>query len=351
MKMNKKHLQMLAALGVSAGLFGGYLATVPVQANQTIEAATSAQQYIIIKKNAPVYNKKLQKIDKVKKWYAISYFGKKTIKGKTYYKVDKNAYIRANVATKPATTNEALIFTKNSYIYNEKGKRTNYAKIKKGENRYTFGSRTIKGKLYYQVDGGFVNAKNATLGVISGSTLTKATNSSTTKTTSSKSTTKSISANNTEAARQRFLSDVNSWNAKKGRGSFTESSAIQVGSQARAEENATGFTKNGQISHVRPDGSLAFTEPAFNVDGVQVDTEVVGVATLSSGSKKAVRAAVDKIFDQFVNHDAASNWGHRDILTQGLLNDYTQMGIGVAQAKYQGHNWLILVANTGRASN
>lgn len=77
----------------------------------------------------------------------IATYGRKTINGKSYYRVGENEYIAAG------NIDGTLRFLKsNSYIYNQYGNRDNTLKRKKNEQVATYGSAVkINGKDYYRI--------------------------------------------------------------------------------------------------------------------------------------------------------------------------------------------------------
>ncbi|EEJ72849.1 SLAP domain-containing protein [Lactobacillus ultunensis] len=73
-----------------------------------------------------------------------------TIKGKKYYRVGKNVYIRSNAVAKLDNKN-TLMLDYNSYVYNNKGKRVRVSTLKKNTPVRFYGTKTIKGVKYYRV--------------------------------------------------------------------------------------------------------------------------------------------------------------------------------------------------------
>lgn len=100
--------------------------------------------------NAFIYNSKGQRVKgakSIKGDNVITTYGTKTIKGKKYYRVGKDAYIAAG-----NIDGTMKMLKKNSYVYNGSGNRDNSLVYKKGRSVATFGSRvTIVGKKYYKI--------------------------------------------------------------------------------------------------------------------------------------------------------------------------------------------------------
>lgn len=260
--------------------------------------------------------------------------------------------VRPQTVQAKTKNSKKLYFTNNGYIYSHHLKPVK--KVKKGTvMAYSkMVNLNIKGKekkfpisMFAKVKGGYASIKD-TLPLQVRSILKKSKNTKK----SSQTKISSLTQSQIDSARSRFLGDVNNWNAKKGRKNFTISSDLQSVSQKRAEQNAELYRKKGEISHFLSDGTPAIEAPEFQKSGVTLSTEVIGTAN-RYGKYKVLNKAVDRIFNNFIYHDAASGWGHRKALTQGDLTDDTQIGIGVSQVKRGGYTTLIIVANTGKAQN
>lgn len=73
-----------------------------------------------------------------------------TINGKKYYRVGKNTYVRADAVAKIDNKN-TLLLDYNSYVYNNKGKRVKVPTLKKNLPILFYNTKTIKGKKYYRI--------------------------------------------------------------------------------------------------------------------------------------------------------------------------------------------------------
>lgn len=89
-----------------------------------------------------------------------------TIKGKKYYRVGKNTYVRADAVAKIDNKN-TLLLDYNSYVYNNKGKRVKVPTLKKNLPILFYNTKTIKGKKYYRI-GKNQYVKAANVGVVNG---------------------------------------------------------------------------------------------------------------------------------------------------------------------------------------
>ena len=106
---------------------------------------------------------------------------------------------------------------------------------------------------------------------------------------------------------QEFIAQLNQLRQSKGLNSLTLDTSLQEYARTRATEANTSF------SHTRPDGSR--TQYAEVLAGGAVDN----TDTPSTQAKICL--------NNFIYHDAGSNWGHRDIL---LSSQYTKIGVGFA---------------------
>lgn len=261
-----------------------------------------------------------------------------------------NVSPRTVQAKTKSKNSKKLYFTNAGYIYNRQLKPLK--KVKKGtvmayskEVNINKKSRKFATNVFLKVKGGYVSIQD-TLPLQVRNILQKGKTNKKNKLAK----VSPLTESQITSARSRFLEDVNNWNTEKGRKSFTLSSDLQSVSQKRAEQNAKLYREKGELSHFLSDGTPAIEAPEFQKSGQTLSTEVIGMVT-RYGKYKTLNKAVDRIFDNFIYHDAASGWGHRKALTQGELTDDTQIGIGVAQVKRGKYNALIIVANTGKAQN
>lgn len=138
--------------------------------------------------NSYIYDKNGKRINKYQgkakfvKGDSVTTYGIQTINGKKYYQLDKKgtAFVRTvNIdgkvtsnkkpATSDESTNSDYSLKSNAYIYDKNGKRINKyqgkAKLLKGTAIDVYGTKTINGKKYYQLDKkgtAFVKAGNVT---------------------------------------------------------------------------------------------------------------------------------------------------------------------------------------------
>lgn len=109
--------------------------------------------------NALVYdeNGTATKLPSKKAGTNLTVYGTKTIKGKKYFQVGSNQYV---VATNVEGTLQLL--KSNAYFYDKDGNRIGKSKLKRGNYVRTYGSRVrIHGKKYYTIDNGqFIKVGN-----------------------------------------------------------------------------------------------------------------------------------------------------------------------------------------------
>lgn len=168
MKINKKIILISAATLMAVS------PAVAINSNQlsTVQAAKKASKKTITTNAsyADRYNSKGKMLSKpIKPNTTLSRLsGLVTIKGKKYYRVGKNVYIRANTVAKIDNKN-TLMLDYNSYTYNNKGKRVRVATLKKNTPVLFHGTKTIKGKKYYRI-GRNRYVKAANVGAVNGKT-------------------------------------------------------------------------------------------------------------------------------------------------------------------------------------
>ena len=144
-----------------------------------VKVANAEAAKLKLKHNSYVYNKHGKRVKKdgvLKKGVLVNiYGGAVKIRGKKYYIIDSNRYIKAaNVTVKsssaktskaevvpvnlPTNTNTQNIVEKdiihNSYLYDDKGRRANKLIFLGGSIVNTTSQRMIDGKLYYELDDG-----------------------------------------------------------------------------------------------------------------------------------------------------------------------------------------------------
>lgn len=162
---------------------------------------------ITLTHNAYVYDKNGKRLDKymgsakyttIGKGVTLNSNGTVKIKGVLYYDLGNGAYIKAaNVngkatsttnknkkkpakPSKPSTATDNVKLIHNAYVYNQKGKRikkyNGKSVLKKGTKVDVYGTQTIKGKDYYQLDEkgtAFVKAGNIDAKKVNRTTLKK----------------------------------------------------------------------------------------------------------------------------------------------------------------------------------
>lgn len=121
-----------------------------------VSAAKKTKNAKTVGANSVVYQKKGKKMVKTKKTIKVGkkvhVYAKKTVKGKTYYKIGKNQYIKA--ANVDGKTRKA---GKKTVLYTRSGKVIKNRKVRKGQKIKVYGGVvTIKGKKYYSTKYGYI---------------------------------------------------------------------------------------------------------------------------------------------------------------------------------------------------
>ncbi|RMC38124.1 hypothetical protein F5ESL0236_07780 [Lactobacillus sp. ESL0236] len=158
-------------------------------APQTVQAAKKAKAFKVkLTKNAVVYSSRGKRKTKktLKKGHVYPAYGKKTIRGKKYYKLSHGRYIKVNTASfiveesnptpiKPDNTNtSATSSTTDDFkvtiinparIYDSNGKKTAFT-ANKGTFRTVTGSKVINGAKYYKIgDNSYILASDTEKGI------------------------------------------------------------------------------------------------------------------------------------------------------------------------------------------
>ncbi len=121
-----------------------------------VNAAVKTKTVKTIGANSAIYQKNGKKMVKTKVTLKVGkkvhVYAKKTVNGKTYYKIGKNQYIKvANVIGKTRKT------VKKTVLYTRSGKVIKNSNIGKGQKIKVYGSVvTIKGKKYYSTKYGYI---------------------------------------------------------------------------------------------------------------------------------------------------------------------------------------------------
>ncbi|QYN53566.1 DUF1542 domain-containing protein [Lactobacillus panisapium] len=158
MNKNNSYKKVIVSLSGAALLTVG-LSQMPNNVlNNTPVQVSAAKKSKVIGANSAIYRLKGKKMVKtgtvLKVGKKVSVSSKKTVKGKVYYKIGKNQYIKAvNVDGKSRNT------AKKTVLYTRKGKAIKSSKIAKGQKVTIYGAAvTIKGKKYYSTKLGYIKA-------------------------------------------------------------------------------------------------------------------------------------------------------------------------------------------------
>ena len=159
--MNKKnsfYKKMIMSV-TGAALLSVGLSQMPNDTTESVlevNAAVKTKTVKTIGANSAIYQKNGKKMVKTKVTLKVGkkvhVYAKKTVNGKTYYKIGKNQYIKvANVIGKTRKT------VKKTVLYTRSGKVIKNSNIGKGQKIKVYGSVvTIKGKKYYSTKYGYI---------------------------------------------------------------------------------------------------------------------------------------------------------------------------------------------------
>ncbi|MCT6888570.1 MAG: SEC10/PgrA surface exclusion domain-containing protein [Lactobacillus sp.] len=208
-----------------------------------VSAAKKTKKVKTVGANSAVYQKKGKKMVKTKKTIKVGkkvhVYAKKTVKGKTYYKIGKNQYIKA--ANVDGKTRKA---GKKTVLYTRSGKVIKNSKVRKGQKIKVYGGVvTIKGKKYYSTKYGYIKV----------SALTKKApvvkpNNDTSDNTSTPTTTKPVENNSNGSNGSTTGSNSNGSNSANSSASNSSSSgSISVPTGNDSSSNNTG--SNGSSSN------------------------------------------------------------------------------------------------------
>lgn len=318
---------------------------------QTVEAATKK---ITLKRNAYLYNYKGNRVGnkKLYKNHTYTYYSIKKIKGKKYYKISRNRYIKAaNVSTKKhtnkANTPSNLIPEKSPKLsLNTSGLGTPKFQVsidKTNADIYSASHATADGSWIgaimlngtynvYAKDNGMyeigkdqwihsdiaevvsTSSNKTNQAKLDNSKKVTASNQSSLK--NSANTPKQQKANPSEAdlqdAANKFLAMVNKDREALGRKPLTLNAHLSEEAKQRSIHDAEHLVKYGTEdnhrdengNHIMPDDSLTEIETMLNRN--------LDISAFA--------------YNQFMNNDAEANWGHKNAL---LNPDFSEIGIGI----------------------
>ena len=213
-----------------------------------VSAAKKTKKVKTIGANSAVYQKKGKKIVKTKKTIKVGkkvhVYAKKTVKGKNYYKIGKNQYIKA--ANVDGKTRKA---GKKTVLYTRSGKVIKNRKVRKGQKIKVYGGVvTIKGKKYYSTKYGYIKV----------SALTKKApvvkpNNDTSDNTSTPTTTKPVEDNSNGSNGSTAGSNSNgsnSANSSASNSSSSGSTSVPTGNDSSSNNTTSnGSSSNGGSSN------------------------------------------------------------------------------------------------------
>ena len=208
-----------------------------------VSAAKKTKKVKTVGANSAVYQKKGKKMVKTKKTIKVGkkvrVYAKKTVKGKTYYKIGKNQYIKA--ANVDGKTRKA---GKKTVLYTRSGKVIKNRKVRKGQEIKVYGGVvTIKGKKYYSTKYGYIKVSALTK-----KALVVKPNNDASDNTSTPTTTKPVENNSNGSNGSTAGSNSNGSNAANSSASNSSSSgSISVPTGNDSSSNNTG--SNGSSSN------------------------------------------------------------------------------------------------------
>jgi predicted DNA-binding ArsR family transcriptional regulator len=154
---NKKMMISVAGAALLSIGFAGVSGQENAMSATTVSAKAAKNKVVGV--NSAIYKKAGKKAVKtsaiVRAGSRVTTYGKKTIKGVTYYEIGKGQYIKAaNVDGKSRK------LAKSTYLYTRSGKTIKGSKMVKGKKVRTFGKAiTIHGKKFYATKRGYIPAK------------------------------------------------------------------------------------------------------------------------------------------------------------------------------------------------
>ncbi|MGN1284715.1 MAG: SLAP domain-containing protein, partial [Candidatus Limosilactobacillus intestinavium] len=203
-----------------------------------------------------------------------------------------------------AANSYKITLNHNAAVYNVNGKKKGAA-LKNGKILTAYGVKKIHGKKYYNLGSGkYIKVANATkVAAPKKNDVTTATTASTNKSGLMSLATKKYA----DQVASSFVTQLNEMRSKRGVKKLTVKPSLQSYAETRAKEVVNKF------SHIRPNGKRTAYEENIGLNSIQVTTT----------PEEAAKA----MLDQFIYHDAASNWAHK----KSLLNKNNKtIGVGVA---------------------
>ncbi|KJY58855.1 SLAP domain protein [Lactobacillus kimbladii] len=267
-----------------------------------VSAAKKTKKVKTVGANSAVYQKKGKKMVKTKKTIKVGkkvhVYAKKTVKGKTYYKIGKNQYIKA--ANVDGKTREA---GKKTVLYTRSGKVIKNSKVRKGQKIKVYGGVvTIKGKKYYSTKYGYIKV----------SALTKKApvvkpNNDTSDNTSTPTTTKPVENNSNGSNGSTTGSNSNGSNSANSSASNSSSSgSISVPTGNDSSSNNTG--SNGSSSNGgSSNGSGSTGSSSNNTNSNSSDNNNSNSSSSNSSDNNSSNDSGSNSSDNNSSNDSGSN--------------------------------------------
>ena len=373
--MKKNVIKLLTTATLSATLLGAFSVGENNFKPQNVQAATKSYK-VKLTHNAYIYNYRGRRVIRkvLKKNKVCTAYGIKKIGRKRYFKIGRNRYIKTGNARRYRHGKSKVLFSivtnPGSDIYTRpNGSLSNWS-LEGKQNVYQV--EKVNGQSWYRLGTNkWIKASDTNKPDSSSTSQTQASNDKDTSNTtqisndaninssSSVQTQTKISAPNESSKTDRgikklsqqeenkikeiFVQKVNNWREAQGLKPYRITSSMNEGSQLRADESISIFIQTHHVSHTRPNGQDFWT--AF-ADPNSANGEITAWYNYQDDT---VEELADEAFEDFVYHDADSNWGHRKELAWNYQNPI--IGVGVTSVVTQGSAYMIIYADMGNGTN
>ena len=304
MKKNSFYKKMMMSVAGAALLSVG-LSQTPNNAFSSgvteVSAAKRTKKAKTVGANSVVYQKKGKKMVKTKKTIKVGkkvhVYAKKTVKGKTYYKIGKNQYIKA--ANVDGKTRQA---GKKTVLYTRSGKVIKNSKVRKGQKIKVYGGVvTIKGKKYYSTKYGYIKVS-----ALAKKAPVVKPNNDTSDNTSTPTTTKPVENNSNGSNGSTAGSNSNGSNAANSSASNSSSSgstSVPTGN----DSSSNNTTSNGSSSNGGSSNGTGSTGSGLNDSGSNSSDNNSSNSSGSNGSNNSSNDSGSNSSDNNSSNDSGSN--------------------------------------------
>ena len=289
-----------------------------------VSAAKKTKKVKAVGANSAVYQKKGKKMVKTKKTIKVGkkvhVFAKKTVKGKTYYKIGKNQYIKA--ANVDGKTRKA---GKKTVLYTKSGKVIKNSMVRKGQKIKVYGGVvTIKGKKYYSTKYGYIKVS-----ALAKKAPVVKPNNDTSDNTSTPTTTKPVENNSNGSNGSTAGSNSNGSNATNSSASNSSSSgSISVPTGNDSSSNNTG--SNGSSSNGGSSNGTGSDNNSSNSSGSNSsDNNSSNGSGSNSSDNNSSNDSGSNSSDNNSSNSSESNYAENTIV---IPSDYTLEKVNKADA-------------------